>query len=165
MRDSNPRGLAPNPLSKLPPQVLIRVPEVCNERRSRVCLLGEQKRTRATETRTETTTAWATASDRVGRRLPMRTPLGDVERLGLITAEPVNRYQVGCAVGRSKILFKVRRRGLVTAIAITSATSETWMASRRSNPSVVCLVASSVMWSMSSVATAPGSVTVTRMSG
>src|SRR5687767_1211500 len=66
MRDSNPRGLAPNPLSKLPPLLFTRVLAVCNERSRRPGLLGEQGRTRATETRIETTTAWATACDGVG---------------------------------------------------------------------------------------------------
>jgi hypothetical protein len=60
MRDSNPRGLAPNPLSKLPPPLFTRVLAVCDERSSRLGNLGERGRTRATETRIETTTAWAT---------------------------------------------------------------------------------------------------------
>jgi hypothetical protein len=62
-----------------------------------------------------------------------RAPLGTccVTLNWQITDEPVNRYQPGCAVGRSKISFRVRRRGLVTANAMTSATSEGWMASRR----------------------------------
>jgi hypothetical protein len=58
MRDSNPRGLAHNPLSKLPPPLFAGVLAVCNERGCRLGLLGEQGRTRATETRIETTTAF-----------------------------------------------------------------------------------------------------------
>jgi hypothetical protein len=58
MRDSNPRGLAPNPLSKLPPPLFTRILAVCNEHSNRLGLLGEQGRTRATETIIETTTAF-----------------------------------------------------------------------------------------------------------
>jgi hypothetical protein len=46
----------PNSLSKLPPQLVTRVLAVCNEHRSQPGLLGEHGRTRATETRIETTT-------------------------------------------------------------------------------------------------------------
>jgi hypothetical protein len=42
----------------LPPPLLTGVLAVCNERSSRPGLLGEQGRTRATETRIETTTAF-----------------------------------------------------------------------------------------------------------
>jgi hypothetical protein len=58
MRDSNPRGLAPNPLSKLPPPLFARVLAVCNERTSRLGLLGEQGSTSAIEPKIETTSAF-----------------------------------------------------------------------------------------------------------
>jgi len=61
-----PRGREPNPLSKLPPPLFAGVLAVCNERSSRPGLLGEQGGTRATETRIETTTVWATACDGSG---------------------------------------------------------------------------------------------------
>jgi hypothetical protein len=57
MRDSNPRECEPNTLSKLPPPLFIRVLAVCNERSSRLGVLGERGRTRTTEPRIETTTA------------------------------------------------------------------------------------------------------------
>jgi hypothetical protein len=56
MRDSNPRGLAPNP--KLPQPLFTRILAVCNKHSSQLGLLGEQRRTRATETIIETTTAF-----------------------------------------------------------------------------------------------------------
>jgi hypothetical protein len=62
------RGLLTPALSKVLPPLFTRVLAVCNERRGRLGLLVEQGRTKATETRTETTTAWVTACDRVRRR-------------------------------------------------------------------------------------------------
>jgi hypothetical protein len=50
-----------SPLSKLPPPLFTRVLAVCNEHSSRLGLLGEQGRTRATETIIETTTAFGNA--------------------------------------------------------------------------------------------------------
>jgi hypothetical protein len=52
------RACTPNPLSKLPPPLFARVLAVCNERTSRLGLLGEQVRASAIEPKIETTSAF-----------------------------------------------------------------------------------------------------------
>jgi hypothetical protein len=64
-----------------------------------------------------------------------------------------------------RISLSVRRRGRSIAKAMTSATSSAVIAVSSYIFSVTCLVCASVMWSVSSVATAPGSMIITRTSG
>jgi hypothetical protein len=59
----------------------------------------------------------------------------------------------------------VTRRGRAIAKAITSAMSSAVIASSSYICSARVFVSGSVMWSVSSVATAPGSMSVTRTSG
>jgi len=71
---------------------------------------------------------------------------------------------MACTVGRTRISLSVTRCGRLTAKAMTSAMSCGGMDQSRESLAVL-LLSAWVMWSESSVAIAPGSMTMTRMSG